>query len=397
MTETPRTEAPRVEAPRAEITETLGRASKETALPETLPETLAEAALNDMAQRYQEHLNRVSRSFAFCIERLQSPLRAYVGLSYLICRILDTVEDAPWESAEAQSIAFECFDSFILVPPSAGAVAQWREAFPARIPEGEAILLQEAYEIFRDFHSLPEEVQAVLRDPILSMSRGMKHFMQRAQGGALRLRTLAEVNQYCFFVAGVVGEILTQLLWAGRGPLQLSVEELKGVSLEKAFRFGRFLQKVNLLKDQMSDEPEGRFLVPSRDIVLRSLIADADQAIDYVLSLPSRLVSYRLFCSWSLFLGLASMPWIQLSWEQKRLLKIPREKTTEVLGLVETKISDNKALREFFDAMLGGARVRAAKEPSPGEDFVPAPASVLELYVGGLSGDAVARLMSGAI
>ncbi len=47
------------------------------------------------AEFYQTHLDRVSRSFAFCIRQLPDPLRGWVGLSYLLCRILDTIEDSP--------------------------------------------------------------------------------------------------------------------------------------------------------------------------------------------------------------------------------------------------------------------------------------------------------------
>ena len=47
---------------------------------------------------YQTHLDRVSRSFAFCIKKLESPLRQWVSLAYLLCRVLDTVEDSIWES-----------------------------------------------------------------------------------------------------------------------------------------------------------------------------------------------------------------------------------------------------------------------------------------------------------
>ena len=58
---------------------------------------------------YQNHLNKVSRSFAFCIPRLEGNLREWIGLSYLLCRLLDTVEDALWTSHEEQLRSFEMF------------------------------------------------------------------------------------------------------------------------------------------------------------------------------------------------------------------------------------------------------------------------------------------------
>ena len=45
---------------------------------------------------YQRHLDGVSRSFALCIPQLDQPFQERVALSYLLLRVLDTVEDAPF-------------------------------------------------------------------------------------------------------------------------------------------------------------------------------------------------------------------------------------------------------------------------------------------------------------
>src|SRR6185436_4373290 len=69
-----------------------------------------------------------------------------------------------------------------------------------------------------------------------------------------------------------------------------------------AHRFGRFLQKVNIIKDAASDRALGRELLP--DGVEGSLRRDAEGALRYLLRLPPSCDDYRLFCAWSLFLGL---------------------------------------------------------------------------------------------
>ena len=43
--------------------------------------------------RQDEHLQLVSRTFALTIPMLGNPLADWVGLAYLVCRTLDTVED----------------------------------------------------------------------------------------------------------------------------------------------------------------------------------------------------------------------------------------------------------------------------------------------------------------
>jgi phytoene/squalene synthetase len=292
---------------------------------------------------YQAHLDRVSRSFAFCIARLDGDLRYWVSHSYLLCRILDTVEDAPWKSAEKKAKSFHFFEGFLAAAPNEDAIQEWAFEFPP-LPEHESKLLQDAYTIFRDFHSLPSAVRQKILRSVLNMSRGMRHFSGAPE---LRLRSLSEVNQYCFFVAGLVGELLTDLV-GEKIPAFLGKEK----SYASAHHFGLFLQKINLLKDQAEDEKQNRFLVPSRPELLNSLRADAQGAIAYLQSLPISEKGFRLFCAWSLFLGLASLPWIQKAWARGIFGKIPRLFTEKLLTKVEQVIDDNNALIALFHELL---------------------------------------------
>jgi phytoene/squalene synthetase len=296
---------------------------------------------------YQKHLDRVSRSFAFCIARLEGDFRGWVGLSYLLCRILDTVEDAAWASPAEKDEAFRTFEAFVREGSTDESARAWAAGFP-EIPSGERALLEDSHRIFLDLHSLPEGVREKIRRPVLNMYRGMRFFSGRqgpAQG--LRLHTLADVNQYCFFVAGLVGDLLTELVaerWPGFNATSRTAVD--------AHHFGLFLQKVNLLKDQADDERQGRFLVPSRAELLASLRRDAEGALRYLQSLPLAEKGFRLFCGWSLFLGLASLPWSERSWARGIFEKIPRLLTQKLLGTVERIIDDNQALLALFQQML---------------------------------------------
>lgn len=296
---------------------------------------------------YQKHLDRVSRSFAFCIARLEGDFRGWVGLSYLLCRILDTVEDALWADAAGRDDAFHAFEKFLLEGATETEVAHWASKFPG-VPEGERELLLDSARIFGDLHSLSPSVRDKIRAPVLNMYRGMRHFAREQRPGqAIRLRSIAEVNQYCFFVAGLVGDLLTELV-AERWP---SMQVSRRTYLD-AHHFGLFLQKVNLLKDQAADEKEGRFLVPSRPELLASVRKDAEGALRYLQSLPIAEKGFRLFCAWSLFLGLASLPWSERSWARGVFSKIPRLLTQKLLGSVEKVIDDNQALLALFQQML---------------------------------------------
>jgi phytoene/squalene synthetase len=211
--------------------------------------------------------------------------------------------------------------------------------------------LQEAYPLFKDLHELPDNVRASIEQTVFRMYQGMRHYAatQELDGnhGILRLKDLADVNRYCYFVAGVVGELLSRLVLEYRQDFKPGPEFMKN-----AFHFGLFLQKVNLLKDQRGDEREGRYLVPDRAVVFSSLRENVIGAIEYITALPVNEKGYRIFCAWSLFLGAASLPFIQQAYEENDGSKIPRSVTQELLAAVADIAQDNAALREALDEYL---------------------------------------------
>jgi phytoene/squalene synthetase len=286
---------------------------------------------------YQAHLDRVSRSFAFCIKKLESPFRGWVSLAYLLCRVLDTVEDSIWTDSKLRDAQFADFDSFLEKLPSQEKVAAWSAQFPSSIPEGEKDLLKETHLLFQDLHKLPIKVKTAMQERIQEMSSGMKDYSTRTKNGSLRLLDLSDVNRYCYFVAGIVGELLTKLLMEFRSDFIPAPETMKD-----AVHFGLFLQKINLLKDQKGDEIEGRFLVPHREELLASLFENAKGALTYVKALPLVEKGYRTFCAWSLFLGAASLDWINKG------SKIPRAVTEKLLTKIESIVTDNIALEAAF-------------------------------------------------
>lgn len=292
---------------------------------------------------YGEHLERVSRSFAFCIEQLEEPLRRWVGLGYILCRLADTVEDSAWASPAAQKEAFNQFLSFVDHPAEPLEISTWAAGFPTDIPEGEVILLQDAPVFLLDLHELPVATKKIMQRTVSSMVRGMMHFCEQNHGSA-KPASLAEANQYCFFVAGIVGELLTDLVAAGAPEYQPSER-----TYTDGFHFGLYLQKINLLKDQRKDETEKRYLVPDRIEMRSSLVLHAERSLRYIQSIPLSCRGYRIFCAWSFFLGLVSLPYIDRSWEEKKLTKVSRSQTFLYLGKVLMKISDNAALEKLFE------------------------------------------------
>lgn len=289
---------------------------------------------------YQQHLNKVSRSFAFCISQLDLPLKAWVGLTYLVCRILDTIEDAAWESEQLQKKQFRDFDRFLNQPFPWEEVKSWSQNFPASLPEGERLLVEDSYQIFSDLHSQEmAPVRSVVQQLASRMSTGMQHFAGLRQRGELRLKNLTEVNQYCFFVAGLVGEALARLVAQVEPKFRMVNQRIL-----EAHHFGLFLQKVNLLKDQGGDEKEGRFLVHDRREVFSSLEVNLQGAFRFLHHLPLRQRNFRLFCGWSLFLGLGTLEAI----EKKSRSKLGRKAAENILLEVQARIENPAALENLF-------------------------------------------------
>lgn len=314
------------------------------------------------SSRYADHLEAVSRSFAPCIAQLTLPLRDWVGLSYLLCRVLDTVEDAPWADLKQQQQQFLAFDTFVRASPNPAAIKAWVKCFPQAIPAGEARLLQDAPQLLADLHALPKKILRSARRVLLQMSAGMRRFAQmRDQHNALRLRDLAEVNRYCYVVAGIVGSLLTELLAHAHPQYRRNKQVARD-----AVHFGLFLQKINLLKDQQQDETEGRFFLPDRAGALRSLRGHAEGAGRYLLALPPNALAFRQFCAWSLFLGAQSLPLLLATDtpKQEAPRKLPRAQTqalfAEVAELCRNQAQLAQALKQALQQLPGPSHSAAS-------------------------------------
>jgi phytoene/squalene synthetase len=335
------------------------------------------------AEFYQIHLDRVSRSFAFCIAQLTSPMREWVGLSYLLCRILDTVEDSTWPAQAAQFQAFALFDQALLDASKIIQLENWASLFPHGLSSGEKMLLEDAAEILEDLHRLPQDVQAKIQSLVRSMSQGMQHFAAQNKAGTLYLHNLDEVNQYCFFVAGLVGELLCELL--AEVEKDFSPDQ---TNVTRAHQFGLFLQKVNLLKDQAQDEKSGRNLIPSRQIVEQSARENAVKAFEFLLKVPVHQVEFRRFCAWSLFLGLEAVSVARAD----QVAKIPRVRAEEIVLNVEVSLPDPQKLRSLFDAAfekLGWNQMKAAPHTA-----AVIPEWLYGIYQGHLSRESLAEVLN---
>jgi farnesyl-diphosphate farnesyltransferase len=219
----------------------------------------------------QDLLQKTSRTFALTIPLLPEPTRTEVGVAYLLFRIIDTFEDATnWPAArriEALGQMIRLLDERDLA--QAGVVAaRWTQRPPLAHP-GYLELLAATPRVLAWHRKLAPAACAHIGAHVTRSAQGMSEFVGRTDGqGMLQLDTMQELRDYCFAVAGIVGEMLTELFVLGTPTLTAVAAELRA----RSRRFGEALQLVNILKDVQPDANEGRRYLP-REVSLAEVFA----------------------------------------------------------------------------------------------------------------------------
>jgi farnesyl-diphosphate farnesyltransferase len=230
-------------------------------------------------------LEKTSRTFALSIPMLPEPTRRHVAIAYLLFRVADTFEDAArWPRAKRLS-ALEELARMLETPGGEKlAAARWL-ADPPVSHEGYLELLRETPAVMDAYWAVPTSARAALRRDLLRTAAGMAGFVGRGDsGGNLRLVSVRELRDYCYVVAGIVGEMLTELFLLDAEVLAPFASRLR----RRSRFFGEALQLVNILKDAGSDATEGRIYLPAgveRSRVFALARRDLTVAAKYVAAL----------------------------------------------------------------------------------------------------------------
>ena len=232
-------------------------------------------------------LEKTSRTFALSIPMLPEPTRRHVGIAYLLFRIADTFEDA-WRWPRDRRIdALSDLERLLRGEGNARAcAASWLSDLPVT-HAGYLELLHETPHVLDAYAALPNAAREALRLDLTRTVVGMQDVVRRGdERGNLRLASVRELRDYCYVVAGIVGEMLTALFLIDRPELSPVAPRLR----RRSRFFGEGLQLVNILKDRASDATEGRVYLPAGvdpAVVFDIARADLDRAYEYVLTLQS--------------------------------------------------------------------------------------------------------------
>ncbi len=134
------------------------------------------------------------------------------------------------------------------------------------------------------FFALEPEAVASVGEHVCRSAEGMAGFVARSNDGVLVLKDLQDLRDYCYAVAGIVGEMLSDLFLLKREILVPVAPYLA----ERAAAFGEALQLVNIVKDAAVDVTEGRSFLPrgvARSEVFALARRDLRVAAEYTLAL----------------------------------------------------------------------------------------------------------------
>lgn len=324
-----------------------------------------------------EILPRVSRTFAINIRVLKGELYKAVLVAYLFCRIVDTVEDAEDLSIDLRNRLLDDYMAFFETPPlNPRRLSDWITLFGnLDLSDPQQRLIIDCPSVFEVFSNLPSSTRAIISDCVLEMAAGMRKTVNRQQHQESfhSLQTMTDLEQYCYYVAGTVGIMLTKLFAIYSKSLKPTVAQ-RMADLQLSFAFG--LQMTNIIKDCSEDYRRGwcyipvdlaakfgvpiaEFFMPQHhqqslatldDLMIRSA-KHLDDALDYTLLLPRSEVRMRLFNLWSLFFAVRTL---SKTWHNRDLLngevkvKISRSEVYRTLIQTALLVTSNALLRRLY-------------------------------------------------
>ncbi|UCF95376.1 MAG: phytoene/squalene synthase family protein [Desulfobacterales bacterium] len=326
---------------------------------------------------FEQHiLQGVSRSFALTIPQLPAGLRRPVTIAYLLCRIVDTIEDEETLSIAQKRLLFHEFREVVagkLAPH--GFADRFYPLLSGRTLPAEKELICNTPAVMQTFFSFNVTQQAVLRRCVTVMSTGMLKFQEIK--GRHGLQNLSQLNNYCYHVAGVVGEMLTDLFCEYSEEIANNREKLFGL----AASFGQGLQMTNILKDLWDDRERGACWLP-QDLFreagfdLRNLTAGQHiptfgeglaaligiarvhlrNALTYTLIIPRHEAGIRKFCLWAIGMAVLTLRNInqKRDYQSGREVKISKARAKTVILVSNAALRCNFVLKALFKLAARG-------------------------------------------
>jgi len=236
-------------------------------------------------------------------------------------------------------------------------------------------LLAESDRLFEILDSLPASHKKIIFRWVAEMAEGMAEYskLSGGKGGFIAtLKNLEDWDRYCYFVAGTVGHILTELFISHYDFDKEISHGLKRLSNS----FGLGLQKVNVIKDVPGDRERGICYLPGdilkkhglngsrlndnrRSSQIGDFVAEIvgltvphlDDAIEYSTYIPAHLKGVRMFLIVPVYLATATLALVKSKPVQAMTgppVKLSRMEVTGLVGAATARIGSDKKLMEYY-------------------------------------------------
>jgi len=340
---------------------------------------------------YQDQiLPHVSRTFALTIPQLPAALRISVTNAYLLCRIADTIEDEPALSPPETHAYMQRFMAALAGrgdPQTLGVELEKR--LSERTLPTERDLVSNMQRVINVTASLSEPQRVAIHRCVELMCYGMPRFQATA---SLRgLPRLTDLDDYCYYVAGVVGDMLTDLFCEHSPAIARRRAGLQSLAVS----FAQGLQMTNILKDVWEDRSRGACWLPQEvfarhgvDLArlapepydprfaagMRELVAVAHahlrNALEYTLLIPGKEAGIRRFCLWAIGLAVLTLQKINRNPEFTAgvQVKVSRRAVAMTRSLTDIARRNDWMLRRLFALAARGlprAEVGEVRRPYP--------------------------------
>lgn len=316
----------------------------------------------------------VSRTFALTIPQLPTPLGTVVTNAYLLCRIADTIEDDSNLKPDQKAYFHQQFREVLTTGTGdTSFVENLLLYLSPSTPPAELKLIEQFSVVMHCFRSFTKTQQESLKRCITIMSSGMPEFQRTASLAGLQ--NGASMDRYCYCVAGVVGEMLTEIFCEYSPQINKNRDKL----MPLAVSFGQGLQMTNILKDFWEDRERNVCWLPAdvfksvgldlttwepgqkqeefnqayKTLVLTAL-KHLQNAVEYTVLIPKNETGIRRFTFWSIGLAAQTLDNIFHNpyFKSGNEVKISRNMLKAIILFSNASCHSNHLLHYFFTFLI---------------------------------------------
>jgi farnesyl-diphosphate farnesyltransferase len=329
-------------------------------------------------------LPKVSRTFAPTIQRLPRALFLQATVAYLLCRVADTIEDSVILTIKQKQRLLEQYAHILEREHATCELTAFMSQISSLPQEGaDYDLVHNLPLILTVYNTFPQKVRRGMSTWVVEMISGMRKYVQAKNNSSQNfLKTLKDLDDYIYYVAGTVGNLVTTLFSHYSHHITHKVTN----RLKKyAESVGKGLQLVNIIRDMPDDWKYNRSYMPNEllkkydltrqsifdrqnlqqskkmlDELIEIALAYLDAALQYIVAIPKAERSIRLSCILPLFWALQTLHTIKKNinnFFKKERIKISRKIIRAELYRAYFNVFSNRLIQrrysKFRDEITG--------------------------------------------